>query len=142
VAYIEVKGLKEFQQAVRKARDKDLNKRLGQANKAVGDLVIQRLSPKPDPAAVGVGAGSSVRPSASKREVLLRVGGVHRSSGQHTKKQPWGKRRTVRPGTHTPPRPNIQGTADDHFDDIGNEWMTATMQALGPAFADARIRSL
>lgn len=142
MAHIEVEGLKEFNRAIRQAKDKDLNKRLGQANKKVGQLVISRVTPKPDPRAVGIGGGSTIRPSASKREVLLRVGGSHRASGEHTRKQPWGKKRVARPGTRTPPRPDIQGTADDHFDDIGNEWMTATMQALGPAFADSRIRSL
>lgn len=142
-SYIEVEGLKEFQRAVRQAKDKDLNRNLGQANKQVGELVIRRLSPKSDPKAVGVGRGASARSSASKREVLLRVGGAHRSSGVHTRKQPWGAKRVVRPGIPTPDRPYIQKTADDNFDDIGNAWMKATMDALSPAFADGRVfRSL
>src|SRR5690606_36444435 len=69
-AYIEVEGLKEFNRAVRAAKDKQLDKRIGQANKKIGQLVIDRLSPSPDPRAIGAGRGATVRPSASKREVL------------------------------------------------------------------------
>ena len=140
MAYIQVEGLKEFQRAVRQARDKELDKRLGQANKQIGQLVIDRLYPNPDPRATGTGRGAMPRPSASKREVILRVGGTHRASGIHTPKQPWGARRVVRPGTTTPPRPFIQGTAEREFDAIGDAWLDATMAALAPAFADARTR--
>lgn len=137
-AYIEVEGLKEFNRAVRAAKDKELNKRIGQANKKIGQLVISRLSPSPDPRAVGAGRGATVRPSASKREVLLRVGGGHRAAGAFTNMQPWGAKRVARPGTNTPPRPFIQGTADQNFDEIGDAWMDAIMDAFRPAFAEAR----
>lgn len=136
MAYIQVEGLKEFQRAVRQARDKDLNKRLGQANKHIGQLVIDRLYPNPDPRATGAGKGATVRASASKREVLLRVGGTHRASGRYTHMQPWGAKRVVRPGTSTPPRPFIQGTGEREFDVIGDAWLDATMAALRPAFAE------
>lgn len=138
MAYIEVEGLKEFQRAVRAAKDKNLDKRLGQANKRIGQMVVDRLTPNPDPRAIGAGRGATVRPSASKREVILRVGGAHRASGRHTAKQPWGATRVVRPGTNAPARPNIQGTAERHYDEIANAWMDATIEAFAPAFAEAK----
>lgn len=137
MSYIEVEGLKEFQRAVRAAKDKELNKRIGQANKKIGQLVIDRLRPAPVPAATGTGKGAAVRPSASKREVLLRVGGAHRAAGSHTNMQPWGARRVVPPGRPTPKRPWIQGTADANFDDIGEAWMDAIIEAFDPAFAES-----
>lgn len=139
MAYIEVEGLKEFNRAVRQIRSRDLDKRLGQANKQVGQLVIDRLTPRPDPRAIGEGWGASVRPSASKREVLLRVGGGHRAAGEHTKKQPWGVKRVVRPGTATPPRPFIQKTAENHFDEISEAYLTGIVKAFAPAFAEADV---
>ena len=149
MTYIKVEGLKEFNRAVRAAKDKDLDKRIGQANKAIGQLVVDRLSPAPDPRAIGAGRGSTVRPSASKREVLLRVGGGHREPVmgpprpggpgplEATKMAPWGARRVVKPGTQTPDRPFIQGTAERNFDDIGSAWMDAMIEAFAPAFAEA-----
>lgn len=131
---IEVIGLKEFNLAVRRSVDVELPKRIGEANKRIGALVVSKLQPRPDPAAVGTGAGSSVRPSASKREVLLRVGGSHRSSGEHTRKQPWGKRRVTPPGRHAPDRPNILGTVEAHQDQIERAWLVAISDAMEPAF--------
>lgn len=140
MAYIEVKGLKEFNRAVRAAKDKELDKRIGQANKKIGQMIVDRLYPNPDPRATGVGRGATPRPSASKREVLLRVGGAHRSrngaSPEQTRMQPWGAKRIVRPGTELPDRPFIQGTAEQNFDEIGQAWMDAIMDALAPAFAE------
>lgn len=136
---IEVDGLREFNTAVRKAVDSELPKRIGEANKSIGALVVSRLDPRPDPKATGTGSGASVRPSASKREVLLRVGGTHRASGVHTKQQPWGKRRVVPPGTRVPPRPNIQGTALQHQTEIEHAWLQAVSAALGPAFAEVDL---
>lgn len=124
--------------AARRAVDRDLPQRLGQAHKRIGELVISKLEPKPDDAAVGSGAGSSVRASASKRDVLLRVGGAHRASGAHTNKQPWGRVRTVRPGTRTPPRPDIRGTVDRHEDEILDAYLKAISQAMSGAFAETK----
>jgi hypothetical protein len=141
LAYIEVEGLKEFNRAVRAAKDRELDKRIGQANKAIGQLVIDRLFPNPDPRAIGAGRGANPRPSASKREVLLRVGGTHRSrngaSPEQTRMQPWGIKRVVPIGAPVPERPFIQGTAEQHMDEIGQAWLTAMTEALAPAFAEA-----
>lgn len=150
MAHVEIVGLKEFTRTLRAAKDRELDRRIGQANKRVGEFVINRLTPRPDPRAVGAGRGSDVRPSASKREVLLRVGGGHRvpvagppSPGSPPRDEiirmnPWGIKRVARPGTPTPDRPFIAGTVEKHFDDIGALWLKATMDALDPAFAERR----
>lgn len=136
---IEVEGLRELNAAIRRSVDSELPKRMGQANKQIGELVIARLRPSPDPAAVGLGRGSDVRASASKREVMLRVGGAHRAAGPlYTKMQPWGIRRLVRPGRATPPRPYIRGTAETHRDEIVDAYLRAITAAMGGAFADTK----
>lgn len=131
---IEVVGLRELNRAVSRSVDRDLPKRMGQANKQVGRLVISRLKPKPDPAAVGRGAGASVRPSATRREVLLRVGGSHRAG--NTPRMQWGRRPARRPGERAPARPHIQKTARDNIRDIGDLHLRAISEAMSPAFAD------
>lgn len=153
-AYVQIEGLKEFNRTLGRVKDRDLNKRLGQANKQVGELVVRRLQPRPDPRAVGAGRGAAVRPSATRREVVLRVGGTHRPPDraprprpgrptaptvqQVTRMNPWGARRVVPPGTRTPDRPHIAGTVADNFDDIGALYLRLTMDALEPAFAERR----
>lgn len=133
---IRVEGLKEFQAAARRAVDRELPRRLGAAHREIGELVISRLSPPPDPAAVGAGRGAGVRASASKRDVILRVGGAHRASGEHTRKQPWGVLRVRRPGTHAPDRPHIRGTIDKNVEEIGDEYLKAISAAMSGAFAE------
>lgn len=130
-ATIEVEGLREFQRVVRRAVDRDLPKRLGQANKRVGELIISRLNP--DPAAVGAGKGATVRPSASRREVLLRVGGAHRPKPPLSV---WGVRQVLRVGQRAPQRPYIKGTAEAHMDQIAAAYLTGIAQAMDPAFAE------
>ncbi len=141
MAYIEVEGLKEFNRAVRAAKDRELDKRIGQANKRIGQMVIDRLTPSPDARAIGAGRGAMPRASASKREVLLRVGGTHRAQGsaspEQTRMQPWGAKRVVPIGTRLPDRPYIQGTAETNFDEIGDAWLGAMIDAFAPAFAEA-----
>lgn len=132
-AAVEIEGLQELQRAIRKSVDTDLPKRLGQAHKEIGQLVIDRLQPRPDPMAVGAGAGASVRPSASKREVLLRVGGKHRDA--HAPLSQWGKRTVGRVGRHAPKRPYIKKSAEGELDDIGRLYLEAIARAMDPAFA-------
>lgn len=144
MAYIEIDGLREFNQAVRRSVDRDLGKRVGQANKKVGQYVIDHLSPSPNASAVGAGRGAAVRPSASKREVLLRVGGSHRaaapanpSSGvKFPAVRQWGVKFTGRVGTPRPPRPHIQGTVEDNLKSIIDFYGEAMADALDPAFAE------
>ena len=130
---IEVDGLKEFQAASRRAVDSELPKRLGRAHKEIGQLVIDRLQPRSDPAAVGSGAGAAIRASASKREVLLRVGGAHRARPPLSI---WGRTRVLRVGQSAPPRPYIRGTIDKHQDEIGTAYLEAISAAMSGAFAD------
>lgn len=126
---IEVEGLKDLNRAVRQSTDVGLPKRIGEANKAIGKLVISKLNPRPVPAAVGEGAGASVRPSATKREVLLRVGGRHRVA---VPMQQWGKRQVVEP--NPPKRPFILGTAEKHRREIETAYIKAIREAMQPAF--------
>lgn len=131
---IRVEGLKEFQAATRRATDSELPKRLGQAHKHIGELVISRLSPRPTPPAVGVGRGADVRASTSKRDVLLRVGGAHRS-GKSPQMQ-WGRKPGRRPTESAPDRPYIRGTIDRHQGDIEDQYLKAISAAMAGAFAE------
>lgn len=123
---------KRFQAALRHSSDSLLPKRIGSANEEIGRKFINEwLHPKPDPAAVGAGAGAKVRPSASKREVQLRVGGAHRAG--RTPMARWGKR-VIRPFEPAPPRPYIKGSAERHRDEIQDAWLKAISEAMDPAF--------
>lgn len=125
--------LKRFHRAVRQAESKELNNRLKQANKSVGQLVIDRLQPRPDPAAIGIGAGSSVRASAAKRDVVLRVGGKHREG--HTPYKRWGKKAIANPfRAGRPKRPYIRETVERNRKEIEDAWMDATLKAMSGAF--------
>ena len=128
--------LRQFNRAIRNAADTGLPKRMGQANKKVGAKFISEwLDPKPAPAAVGEGGGATVRPSASKREVLLRVGGKHRAA--HSPQMQWGKR-VVRPFSRAPKRPYIRGSVDRHEREIRDFWLEAVAEAMAPAFHDTQ----
>lgn len=129
--HIQVEGFEQFRREARRAADTDLPKRLGQANRDIGRLVISRLQPRPAPAAVGEGAGASVRPSSSKREVLLRVGGKHRAG--RAPKAVWGRRKggDLR---RAPARPHIRGTVERHRNEIEQAWLDAVARAMRPAF--------
>lgn len=130
--FVQVDGYDEFRRGVSRAVDRDLPKRLGAAHKEVGQFIIDRLTPPPDPAAIGEGAGATVRPSASKREVLLRVGGTHRAG--NSPQAPWGKRRVLRVGAEAPERPYIRGTADANQPQIEQFFLNAVSRAMDPAF--------
>lgn len=132
----EVEGLREFQRAVRKSTDRELPKRLGQANKRVGQLVISRLQPRPARIAVGAGKGATPRASASKRDVILRVGGAHRSG--HAPEKQWG-RQVVQPFRHAPKRPHIIGTARRHEREIVDLYLAGIAEAVDPAFYKADL---
>ena len=130
---IYVENLREFQRAARRSSDEELPKRLGQAHKDIGRLVISKLQPRPTPEAVGSGAGAAVRPSASKREVLLRVGGKHRNtdSKAKTRRLQWGK--TQRGDFSNPPaRPHIRGTVEANRAEIEQAYLDAVERAMHP----------
>ncbi len=121
---IEVEGLKQFQAAVRRAQG-ELPKALGELHREIGTFVISRLQPK----VVGRGAGAQVRPSSSKREVLIRVGGAWR--GNHARQ--WGKRQ-VWPNAQPPERPDILGTAQRHQDRIERMLLDGITEHFKPPF--------
>lgn len=92
---------RRVQGALLNLKDKNLSKEIGQANKRVGQYAIRLLNPT----GVGEGRGANIRPSATKREVLLRVG----HSGRSVRAQQWGSRQ-VWPGGEAPHRPYIVET--------------------------------
>jgi len=122
---IEVEGYKEFRRAVARA-DKELAKKLGQVHKDVGAFVISKLQPP----SVGEGAGAKVRPSATRREVLLRVGGTWRDEHQRQ----WGKKQEW-PGGHAPDRPDILGTAERHQAEIEQRLLNLIDKVYKPPFS-------
>lgn len=130
--YLEVdwKAWSDLQRAIRKSADRNLPKRLGQANKRTGKFIISKLTPRPTSRAVGEGRGAAVRPSASRREVLLRVGGSHRSA----RKEQWGTRPDFSAMPTPPPRPHIRETVARHRDEIEQFWLEAVSDALSDAF--------
>ena len=135
---VDTGDLRAFRRAVRQSTDRELPKRLGQANKSIGQLVIDRLQPRPDPVAIGTGAGATVRASASRREVLLRVGGAHRAG--HAPQKQWGKRPGPLAFRRRGPRPYIRQTVEDNRKDIEEAWIDATLAAMAGAFAATEKR--
>lgn len=131
---IKVEGLRQFNRAVSKSTDRDIPKQIGQVNKRIGAFVRDRLQPRPQPEAVGSGAGATVRPSATRREVILRVGGAHRASSSASvrNRKQWGK--TPQRVSNPPARPNIIGTAEDHADTIEKMLLDGYEAALKPPF--------
>lgn len=124
-AHIEVEGLRELQASIKQQLGK-LPKEIGEAHKDVGNFVIGKI-PEGDPHAVGAGTGARVRPSATKRDVLLRVGHTNRQAAWYQ----WGKQRVNPPA---PGRPFIVGTIEKHQDEIEDYFLDATLKALDPAF--------
>lgn len=127
-AHIEVEGLRELQAAIKRQQGQ-LPAALGQAHKDVGAFIIGKL-PAGDPHAVGAGAGATVRPSATKREVLLRVGHKDRVAARNQ----WGKT-IVQP--FVPGRPYIVGAVEQHQDEIEQKFLDEMVKLLGPAFFEA-----
>lgn len=124
-AHIEIEGLKELQSAIKAAQGK-LPASIGVAHKNVGAFIISKL-PDGDPHAVGSGTGAFVRPSATKRDVVLRVG----HGGREASKNQWGKT-PVQPFKRG--RPFIVGTIEKHQREIEQKFLDEIMKALSPAF--------
>lgn len=150
VAHIQVEGYKEFYRAIRKAEDQTLPKRIGEAHRKVGQFIIAHLEPPPDPRAVGEGftQGAPVRASATKRDVVLRAGGAHRTkypqsvpdsyaSSRAWAYVQWGKRQVGDIGSVRPKRPHIIGTALKYETEIRQELLDQVTAALKPAFNKA-----
>jgi hypothetical protein len=127
-AHIEVEGYKELQAAI-KAQQGKLPASLGVAHKAVGNFVIGKL-PAADPHAVGTGSGAAVRASASKRDVIIRVG----HAGREAAKDQWGKK-PIQPFVSG--RPHIVGAIEANEEEIAQKFLDEVTKALAPAFYDA-----
>lgn len=127
-AHIEVEGLKELQTAIKRQQGK-LPAAIGEAHKEIGQFIIGKL-PEGDPHAVGMGSGATVRPSATKRDVVLRVG--HGAREGH--KPQWGSKE-VQPFESG--RPYIVGAIQDNQEQIEEMFMKKYMDVLGPAFFKA-----
>ena len=141
--FIQVDGWEEFQRDLRRAKQTEYPKRIGQANKKTGQFVKDLVQRQASPSAVGVGRGASVRPSASKREVILRVGGAHRANYSLPKPDrsdnrfalaSWGARMGRKPYERAPRRPYIKQIADDNRAEIGRFFLQAVSEALDTAF--------
>lgn len=127
---IEVEGLRELNRALRKAENGGAVKAVGRANKRVGRLAADRwLRPRPRPETVGTGAGSSVRPSAAKSRLQLRVGGAHRAG--YVPAHPWGRRWEISGGRRVGKRPFILGSLLDHRDELYELWIDEVAKEIG-----------
>ena len=127
---IKVEGYKEFQRDLKAAMGK-LPKALGEAHKNIGRFVIERLEPAPNPRAIGSGKGAMPRPSATKREVVILVGGSHRTHGH---KQQWGKVQVDPFHQPSGARPYIKQTAEDHEGEILELLWDELEKVVRPAF--------
>lgn len=122
---LDTSDIDRFLSQLRRATDVELPGEIGKVHKEIGRMVISKLRPP----AVGAGAGASVRPSAAKREVLLRVG----FGGRNRHALQWG-RRQVWPGGSAPARPDILGTAQDNEAEMIRMFEKGINRALVPPF--------
>lgn len=120
---IQVEGIPELRALLKQVGGKELEKELGQVHKRIGQMVIDRLGGKNT--GVGAGAGSSIRPSAAAREVLLRVGGTHRARWGRVGR--WGKRWD---GVERGRRPHLIGAATEMQDQIEDAYMRGVDQLI------------
>lgn len=134
---VDWRSWKDLQRAMRHAADTELPKRMGRANRSIGEIVKQLVDRKSDTAAVGMGRGATVRPSSSKREVKVRVGGAHRAG--NVPREQWGQRMGRNPRQNAPPRPYIREIVEENRDDIEREWLDAVEAAMSGAFADTNL---
>jgi hypothetical protein len=128
-AHIQIVGAREMQAALKKAEGK-LPKALGEAHKEIGRFIIGKIGAG-DPHAVGEGSGANVRPSATKRAVVLRVG--HGKRSRHGDQ--WG-RTPVQPFRSG--RPYLIGALEENEQEIRNEYARQITKYLKPYFADTR----
>lgn len=94
-------------------------KEIGQANKAIGQRIIDQAFPKPD--SVGLGAGAKPRASANTTVLQIVAGGSHRKH----RVQQWGKRYAPRLGQ----RPYIRRSAEQDMPRIEHDYLNALAAA-------------
>lgn len=103
---MQIEGAQQVSRQFQQIGGKELKKEYGQVHKRIGERVIREAGGKQT--GVGEGRGASMRPSASTRDIQVRVGGPHRE----TDKSQWGTRQKW-PGGDPPDRPNIIEKARD-----------------------------
>lgn len=115
---IRIDGVRELVRAIGKV-DATYRKEIGQANKAVGQRIIDRAFPKPD--SVGMGAGAKPRASARTTSLQIMAGGAHRKH----RAQQWGKRYRAREAK----RPYIRRAAEQDMPQIERDYLAALASA-------------
>src|SRR5512139_869930 len=130
-AHIQIEGLAELQAAIKRQQGK-LPAAIGEAHKEVGRFVIGKV-PAGDSHAVGAGSGATIRPSATKRDVIIKVGHGARTAAY----QQWGKRVINPPAPGPGSRPHIVGAIEQNQEAIEQKFMDEIIKALEPAFYSA-----
>lgn len=97
-ARVEIEGLTEVRTAFKRLGGPELVKQLGQVHKRIGEIVIGRAGGTAT--GVGEGAGSTIRPSARTKDIVLVVGGRHRATFGRWRQ--WGIRQVFPPPGHRP----------------------------------------
>lgn len=100
-----------------------LRKDIGKKNKAIGQRVIDKASPKPIES--GKGGGSVPRASANANVLQIRAGGSWRTGHQSQ----WGPRWLPR----DTPRPYIAQAGEDDMPEIERDYLEALAEAARAA---------
>jgi hypothetical protein len=119
---VQFEGVRELVRAIGKM-SKESRKELGQANKAIGQRIIDRAFPKPEK--VGEGAGAMPRASAATNVLRIIAGTTTRKS----EKQQWGRRYPPRENK----RPYIRRSAEQNMGDAAKEYLDALLDAAKKA---------
>lgn len=99
-------------------------KQLGAVHKRVGEIVIARAGGAET--GVGRGTGATIRPSASTRSVVLRVGGRFRARFGNWRQ--WGVDQVWPP----PERPYILGAAEAAQDEVLDVYLAGVNEIAAP----------
>lgn len=129
-ARVTIEGMDEVRSAFRNLGGPPLVKELGQVHKRIGQLVIDRAGGAVT--GVGEGQGSTIRPSADTRGVVLLVGGSFRV--EIGKRRQWG----IRQVWPAPRRPYLIGAALAAESDIEEAYLDGVAAAAKPLTLERR----
>lgn len=110
---VRVEGVRELVRAIG-ALDAEARKGIGQANKAIGQRVIDQAQPQP--ATVGAGAGATPRASATTTSVRIIAGGSWRPERFYQWGRSWRERATERPYIRASFEKNLPTLERDYLD--------------------------
>lgn len=127
---VKLQGVRELTRAIA-AVDPQLRKELGQANRQIGQRIIDKAFPKPEQ--VGAGAGARPRPSASANVLRILAGGSHRKL---VPREQWGARFVPRDAD----RPYIARSAELDMPRVERDYLDALAVAAGKAGLEFRKR--